>query len=272
MKSWQKALIGLGAAAAAAWATRRARPGVRVVAPGAAFAAPWVLDATYRGIRGPSCVLGAVFDTHGAPSRNRAVAQAMAGEQVDGWLHAGDVADGDADPGLYVSQWDRVFGALTPIYAVSGNHDSQPGFSTRFGRLPRVVHLPGVDVYLLPWGWGRSTVAWLGRELEESKAPNRVLVVHQPLWTGDGGRRGAKALGDLLRKIDLVVAGHEHVVRDDTYDVSGHRVRQFVGLTGPKEYRCPETARPNCLERSHGYLLITVWPDHLTLRWRPVDT
>ncbi len=259
MKLWTKIVAGLAAATGVSFLTRRARPGWRVAAGAAAFGLPFVASAVARAVIGPDVVLGVLFDTHGDPDDNAGVAAAARAARVTAWLHAGDVADG---PEFYARQWDDVFGGLSPVYAVTGNHDDPERHRARFGELPRVEHAGNVDIFLV--GWPGDDGAWLEAAAQQSTARLKILVVHRPPFTSSGLSVVGARLERGLKLMDLVLAGHEHVRWRSTHELGGKRIRQIVGVTGPKLYDC--AGRSGC-SRTRGFLTIEIWGDEIRTLW-----
>ncbi|MFH1474873.1 MAG: metallophosphoesterase [Chloroflexota bacterium] len=205
-------------------------------------------------IHAPESVLLFITDTHGSAVSNAALADALRAEVgVTAILHGGDVAD---TPELFPTWWDRPFRNLpAPVRGARGNHDDPDEFARRFGR-HTPLRLPGVDVFFLPWGWRSAAAETLARQIASSTARHRILVVHKPILP-DGGW---EMLLPSLERIDLVLAGHEHVFADQSFPVGDRFVRQIVEVSGPKKYRCRDV-RPDCLEGTTGYLRIEAGRD-----------
>lgn len=251
----------------AAFLLRNQRPTLQFLGAGVAFSIPWAVQAATRK---PSCSVLFVTDTHGPAADNRALVQALLAERdVNLLVHGGDVAD-SAD--LYTSWWDRPFADVTqrwPIAAASGNHDVEEAsgsaaFAARFGLLPRSVTCGDAEFFLLPWDTNRADATWVHERARASHAKWKVLVSHQPLWGVDG--TGAHLRGLLLPAlpyIDLVLAGHQHVVQDSQHLVGGHSIRQIIDVSGPKKYVCPTDA-VGCRAGETAYWRLNFYDDEIT--------
>lgn len=201
-----------------------------------------------------------VTDTHGAGVNNRGLVDALVRETGhQGIVHGGDIADA---PQFWRPWWDQAFARVRgPWYPVTGNHDvdgedNAAEFRRRFPQgLPRVVHFGSTDVFLMPWRAGYYD--WLQRKVEASDAKYKVLVRHLPVWSARGEASDEARLRESLKKIDLVLVGHNHVFWDSYHDVDGHRVRQIIEVSGPKHYECSsEAAAAGCTSGTRGYLRI----------------
>ncbi|MBU2649273.1 metallophosphoesterase, partial [bacterium] len=199
----------------------------------------------------PEHVFLYISDTHGPAASNRALASRLRAEHgVSVILHGGDIADA---PGLYGPWWEVPFHDMpATVHATTGNHDPLPGFVERFGDPHgKVLRLGGTEIYFLPWGWGQAHADQFNDRVSRSVAANRIVLVHRPLFPAGGWQR----LMPGLRLVNLVLAGHDHVSWDQTFDVGRHFVRQIIEVSGPKKYRCP-VGRPACVAGTTGYLRI----------------
>ncbi len=279
MRWYWKLLIGAGAAGFAALLTRRLHPGWRVAAAGTAFALPFGVDALVKATVAPRAVLLFVSDTHGPATSNAELARQLAAEPgVAAILHGGDIADA---PELWRAWWDVPFAALRNVVAVPGNHDvasvdQQREFRRRFGTLPRKVTVGNVDVLCLPWAPTWDDARWLREQVAASTARFRVLLLHHPLWSAADGSfedrttTGIRAkLSDALPRIDLVLAGHDHVYWDSTHEVTGGQVRQIIVGSGPKLYACDARA-VGCVSGERSYLRIEATDDELRVERKVV--
>lgn len=219
------------------------------------------------------CVFLFVSDTHNRPSE-ALIAGLLSESKAIAVIHGGDIADTtDHWRGAYDRPFEPVLEVL-PVEAVSGNHDvdaaaNEIEFERRFGELPRRISCGGlVDVYLVPWGSGSAVAAWLEQETAASEAKYRILVTHKPVWSRDGDRL-ARLFAASLPRIDLVLAGHEHVSWDSTHEVGGHAVRQVIEVSGPKKYACPDSWS-GCVAGSTGYLRVEVNGSGISVRRREV--
>lgn len=263
-------LLSLAGAAAAGGVDRllRRRPAhVRFVAAGTAFLIPFGVYALVGDK--PRTTFLYITDTHGAASANQALVRAMLREaKVDFVIHGGDIADNE---GLWSAWWDVPFALVVQrwhIYAVDGNHDPETGFRQRFPWPPYKLSKKGVDIFFLPWSIGSSIATWLDRETAASTARFRILVTHRPLWSASGeGSNLPAVLSASLPRIDLVLAGHNHVFWDSVHNVGGHAVRQIIEKSGPKNYICNPSA-VGCRERSTGFLRVEVYDDRINVERR----
>ena len=264
------ALLGTAGAGLAAYLLRNKPPGLRLVVAGAAFALPWVANAV---VTKPSCVFLYVSDTHGSAVANQKLVEAMLTEEdVSFVVHGGDVAD---NPSLWTLWWDNGFRAVRerwPVYAASGNHDVETTanaaeFTARFGELPRSTVCGNAELFLMPWGVSRASAEWLWAAVQRSTAPMKILVVHRPVWavrTDDARQR--ELLMPIMDRINLILAGHDHVYSDQTQ----HGVWQIVEVSGPKKYECPADAR-GCIADSTGYLRVEVYDGEIRVQRRAVE-
>ncbi len=229
-------------------------------------ATPIVIDvAEPPAAPAPSCVIVHVADTHGPLQENLGLAAALAAETgVDLYTSSGDVAEA---LDLWSSWWDQPFGGLGPWLVAEGNHDvagaeQLAAFEHRFSELPLDVVCGDVEVYALPWQVTASTAAWLEEVVADSTARFQVLLLHHPLWSAELGawegwdtRAVRDILAPVLGRIDLVLAGHDHVSWDSTHQVDGHTIRQVLVVSGPKTYACDQHAE-GCVAHRREYLRI----------------
>lgn len=261
-------LLGAAGASLGLYLTRGRGTGARTAAGVAGFLTPW---AAYAAVGNPTtCTFGVLFDTHGAASRNQALAERIAQEQgIDVWLHAGDVAD---NASLYGPWWDDVIlpaiGGV-PVVAAQGNHDTvgASAFERRFGHLPMAFTCGDAEVFVLPWSLSQATADWLLDAVSSSASRWKILLLHHPVWSASrtDNRTRQERLAPALEYIDLVLAGHDHVFWDSVHVLdSGHRVRQVIDISGPKKYRC-RSDREGCVEDSTGYIRVEVGPGEMTI-------
>lgn len=261
-----KLLAGLAAAGATASALvvyllRNRRPAARYLLGATAFLLPFGAYATTTTLKGKTTFLF-ITDTHGSANINTLLVKALLREpDVDFVVHGGDIADGEQ---WWTTWWDTPFKGLIdryPVYPVTGNHDMDAltGFNRRFpGRSsPYKVSFPGVDLFFIPWGAGSSAAAWLDQATLASTAPCKILVTHRPLWPAQGsGSNLPTLLAGSLPRLDLVLAGHNHVSQDRT--VNG--LRQIIAISGPKKYTCNADAT-GCVNGQTDYWRIEVGRD-----------
>lgn len=276
MRIWAKLVIGLAAAAGVAVVGRRMRPAARVAAAGGAGAGAMLLaHLIERGLGSDAAAFLFLSDTHGPASDNASLVSRLLQERPElPLVHGGDVAD---QSDLWGPWWDRPFAPLLGRrwVAAPGNHDSDSdsasqlaSFASRFpGTLPRVEHVGGANLFLLPCSPNASDMAWLVWATAASRAKAKVLVLHRPVWEMFGGHQNLERMMPALERLDLVLAGHEHVYRDVTFTLpSGHQVRQVVVGSGPKQYLCGGSA--GCQER-RAYVLVEIRGSTVTVtpRW-----
>lgn len=252
-------LASAAGAAIGAALTQGRSPAVKLLAIGVGFAAPWGLRAAFA--TKPVCSFLFLTDTHGPAATSEKVAARMLGEDgIEFVVHGGDFAD---EPRFWSVWWDDPFRAVRErwdVEAVTGNHDvsteeNRAEFARRFGPLPRAIRCgDAVDIYLMPWSFNRSDAEWLWGQVRGSAARYRILVTHKPVWpVHDDDTRLRGLVEPVLDRIDLVLAGHDHVYQDSTHG----RVRQVIEVSGGKKYSCPAGAR-GCVEGTTGYLRIDV--------------
>ena len=274
-----KTLIGLasiGAASAAfsGYLLRRKPNYLRYAVSGASFLIPFGIYSAVKSAFATTILF--VSDTHDTRRDvSTRIAQAMLTEPgVDLVVHGGDVADENCT--LYDAWWDTPYAAVRErwnVIGVNGNHDNVGCFTQRFGTLPRKVTVNDVDFFLLPWGGGSTSLQWLDAETAASTARWKVLVAHKGAWqvsANEGRIYGPSAeLSRILMRIDLVLAGHNHVFWDSTHIVGNHNVRQIIEVTSGKFYKCVPSAR-ECVEGVRGFSRIAFTPDGIRVERRVV--
>jgi predicted phosphodiesterase len=247
-----------GAALGAALAQGRS-PAARLLAAGIGFAAPWGLRAAFASQ--PSCSFLFLTDTHGPAAVTSRVVEKMTKEQgIQFVIHGGDFAD---EPRFWPVWWDDPAQPLLDrwdVEAVTGNHDvdteaNRAEFNRRFGPLPRAIRCgDAADIYLMPWAFNRSDAEWLWGQVRASTAQHRILVTHKAIWpVHDDDARLRGLVEPVIDRIDLILAGHDHVYQDSRHGGT----RQVIEISGGKKYGCPASAR-GCVEGTTGYLRIDV--------------
>lgn len=271
------ASIGVAGAAAVGYLLRHHPNKFRYVVGGAAFLLPFGVYALTSSA--PTVTILFTSDVHNTPrDASSRLAQAMLAESgVDLVILGGDI--GDENCTLYDVWWDVPYAPVRErwrVISASGNHDNPTCFTQRFGTLPRKISLNNVDFFVLPWSGQISgeNFRWLDRETAASTARWKVLVVHKPIWNisaEDGKVYGPPAsLLPVLKRIDLVLAGHNHVYWDATYDVHGHPVRQIVEVASAKFYECVPSA-VGCVAYKRGYSRIEFTPSNINVTRRVVE-
>jgi MYXO-CTERM domain-containing protein len=173
-------------------------------------------------------------DAHGA------VVRAMSSVPADFWINTGDMVAKGPEPG----DWRSFFAVEGPllrdhcVFAAVGNHELYLGdhagevaFLRYFGG---VAEGPSDKLYgSFRWanarffvlnamdGWTGEERDWLRAELDraltEPGLAHRIAVMHWgPFSAGPHGNNPKLAQGDVIRmmrdrKVDLVIAGHDHV-------------------------------------------------------------
>ena len=169
------------------------------------------------------------------------------------------------------SYWDEAFrniegiGQHMPFVTVTGNHDYFKGIRQRIERrfdliFPyfqttsvddnRVYSLKCADAQLFLLDSNRrphklwQQRRWLHRQLEQSQAPWKILVLHHPLYSLKGHNNLVQRwmFDGLAREygIDLVLQGHEHAyARMTNHDAEGRPTTPVytVSHCSPKNYR-----------------------------------
>jgi predicted MPP superfamily phosphohydrolase len=248
------------------------------MASGAAFLLPFGVHALSKSST-PSATILFTSDVHNTPRNvSDRMAQTMLAERgVDLVVLGGDI--GDENCTLYDMWWDAPYAAVRArwrVVSASGNHDNSACFTQRFGVLPRKASLNDVDFFILPWGVRISEAdsRWLDQETAASLARWKVLVVHKPIWnvSPEDGRvhEPPASLLPILARIDLVLAGHNHVYWDSTHVVGGRSVRQIIEVASSKFYECVPAA-VGCVARSRGFSRVEFAPDGIRVSRRVVQ-
>lgn len=160
--------------------------------------------------------------------------------------------------------------APVPVITTPGNHDiyrhSRPHYNRTFGPGNHVTEVCDLRLVMLDTGSGaiaRSVEARLPELLERGDARHLLLAMHHPPYpglTGSGWSREDRAQRLLaeaaLAQVDLIVAGHNHALRDfASIPVGDESLRQVVVGTGGA-YQGVGPPR-------FGYLRVTLGPDSL---------
>lgn len=171
------------------------------------------------------------------PSRQAAVARALAGEKIDFVYHVGDVVYFNGDAAQYGPQFYEPYAhVVAPFVGIPGNHDGdttddpsrQPldtfmaNFCAHAAALPSGLEEYGRDVQTQPWcDWTLelqgativglysnvpsgghlypSQVQWLQSEVAAaSRAIPLVVALHHPPYSVDAHHGGSKAMGSAL--------------------------------------------------------------------------
>ena len=171
------------------------------------------------------------------------VAQRMAQEPADFFLHTGDVVYPAGGVGAAVAEYDarffRPYQAILsriPAWPVVGNHDLYGLFGQPFREnftLPSNGSGGNLEELYYSFEWGDAKfialegntlfqssatgihMTWLSRELSRNTKKWVIVYLHPPLYSA--GQHGSSPalqanIGPMLEryKVDLVLAGHEH--------------------------------------------------------------
>ena len=279
-------LLGAAAAGTVDYILRKRPRHVRLIAGSTAFLLPFGAYALLSpaGLLGtkPETTFLFITDTHGPAADNVKLVQAMLRESnVNFVIHGGDIADTED---LWRAWWDTPFSqviAKWPVYPTRGNHDPEAGYRQRFPNSwpPYKLSFGSVDIFFVPYlsvpaangSTGAAVANWLQRETAFHSAPFKILVTHRPIWRAQGseGDNLATLFAASLPRIDLILAGHNHVFQDSSRVIGDRIVRQVIEKSGPKNYTCNSGAA-GCVERSTGYLRVTVSADQISVERRQV--
>lgn len=229
----------------------------------------------------------AVFgDTRTNHQVHRAVIEAVAKEQVDFFLHTGDMVEygGDSDQWLMYFGIERPLMLKAPILPAIGNHDlGNRGYYNRFFFLDRWTK--GERYFVTDWGNLRlvaldldivceercSQYEFVRNALAEGAAANKVMVMflHYPPYSS--GAHGSnlplrEVMGRLARTygVELVVTGHDHdyertkPIDGTTYIVSGSAGAPIRPIM-PNDFTAEARTEPH-------YVLVDLDGDRLSIR------
>lgn len=229
----------------------------------------------------------AVFgDTRTGHRVHRAVVEAVANENVEFYLHSGDMIE----RGGFDAQWDRFFQIerplmkKAPILPALGNHDkSTRNYFRRF--FLHQLWAGNKRYYAHDWGNLRVVViddevecrngcaqyAFAARALEEAAEKDMLIVimVHEPPYSSGqhGSNKQLRAVVEELAAeygVELVVAGHDHdyertkPIRGTTYIVSGSAGAP-IRPVHPSWFTATARTEPH-------YVLVDVEDDRMVLR------
>lgn len=186
-------------------------------------------------------------DTRSEPAAHRAVVEAITRDGPDFVLHTGDLVEDGRDPGL----WQEFFDIEAPLLRraifvpVIGNHEIVRPGSPGIANYRRYVHAsaegpsPELD-YTLRYGHVRLVLAnayddwtgeardWLDRELARARreGPEDWVLVAMHWGPRSSGPHGDNVMladagvNAVLRRhrVDLVVAGHDHLYERGEHD------------------------------------------------------
>ncbi len=178
-------------------------------------------------------------------------------------LHAGDWVEGDTEA-YWTSQWynytwTNIVNATSnmPFMGTIGNHESGAGVFMKYRPFPFVaaryfsfdygpVHVAVVDQYTT-YTSGSAQYNWLHTDLTNSTKPWKIIVLHQPGWSCDGGHPNDTTVQGTIQPlcvdhgVQIVLAGHVHYYSRAV--VSG--VQHVTSGGGGAPLYTPLTGQPN---------------------------
>ena len=211
------------------------------------------------------------------------------------------VSGGDLTERPIDAYWQETFegldsiGQSVPVLTATGNHDYLKGLVYSLERRFSLIHsyyldsMEGVNqVFTLRYNDVQFFVldsnreffylftqrSWLKKQLEESKAKWKVVVLHHPLYSIRGKNNNLIQrwmFDDLIREygVDLVLQGHEHAYARMTMHDAGGKAQApvyTVSHLSPKNYRIEFDERFDKFGSGSRYYQKVVADDnHLTL-------
>ncbi len=181
----------------------------------------------------------------------------------------GDLTESSRDDEFEVIR-EIIDDAPVPVVVTPGNHDiyrpGHPHFNRRFGPGNHVVQVCDLRLVMLDTGSGaiaRSVEARLPELFDRGDANHLIVAMHHPPYpglTGSGWSREDRAQRMLVEAaiadVDLIVAGHNHSLRDfASISVGDRSLREVVVGTGG--------AFQGLGVPRYGYLRVTVSPEGL---------
>lgn len=203
-----------------------------------------------------------------ALGEERAGAEAL-GEPLVALVLPGDLTESSRDDEFDLIR-DVLDDAPVPVVVTPGNHDiyrpSHPHFNRRFGAGNHVVEVCDLRLVMLDTGSGsiaRSVEARLPELFRRGDANHLIIAMHHPPYaglTGSGWSQEDRAQRLLVEAaiagVDLIVAGHNHSLRDfASIPVGDQHLREIVVGTGG--------ASQGLGAPRYGYLRVTVSPQGL---------
>jgi hypothetical protein len=169
-------------------------------------------------------------DTRTDPNAHRAVMKSMKADMPVAFLvNSGDfVANGEVWPLWKKEFFDPAADILRqiPLWPVRGNHEQDsvhylqifdpPGAGLYYSFDSGDLHVTVLDTGLVDNAPpDANMVAWLEKDLAATKAPWKIVSLHQPFFNlgGHASHWGQKDVLPLLEKygVDMVVSGHSHM-------------------------------------------------------------
>ncbi|MDQ3339548.1 MAG: metallophosphoesterase [Myxococcota bacterium] len=239
-----------------------------------------------RRVDQPKFRFAAFGDTRTNHQVHRAVVERLVQEDIDFFLHTGDMVDRGGKPEHWTTffQIERELMAKAPIVPAVGNHDlGNRGYYERYFFLDKWSN--GRSYFVTDWGNLRvislditiicerrcQQYRSVERALAEGAAANKLMVMflhHPPYSSGAHGSDLTlrEVIGSLAKKygVELVITGHDHhyertkPVDGTTFIVSGSAgapVRPVL----PSEFTAEARTEPH-------YVLVDVDAEHLALR------
>lgn len=185
-----------------------------------------------------------------------------------------------------------------PFYAMIGNHDElgnvqaqidyskidpswhMPALDYSF-TLPLNAKIPIVEIFVINNGdkkFQPEEKAWLMKALAKSRAPWKILAMHEPIISngihGDNPAKINDALMPVIcNKVDLVLSGHDHSFSHLKGSWSGCIVDQMIVGNGGKSIRSVDTKDPRVLSTGsfYGFGWYSGTPEKLTFRMIKTD-
>jgi predicted phosphodiesterase len=234
----------------------------------------------------PKFRFAAFGDTRTNHQVHRAVIESVAREDIDFFLHTGDMVERGGKPEQWKTffQIERELMARAPIVPAIGNHDlGNRGYYERYFFLDTWSN--GRSYFVTDWGNLRvisldvtiicerrcSQYIAVEKALSEGAAADKLMVMflHNPPYSSGAhgsNMRLREVLGSLAKRygVELVITGHDHnyertkPMDGTTYVVSGSAgapVRPVL----PSDFTASARTEPH-------YLLVDVDVNHLALR------
>ncbi len=186
-------------------------------------------------------------------------------------FHAGDWVASDAETN-WTNEWFvktspqlHALQAEVPITGVRGNHEGSgtyykkyfpeayvAGFYRSFDYGP--VHVTVIDQYST-YTAGSAQYNWIVNDLAASAKPWKIVLLHEPGWSANGGHANNATVQNLLEplfeqyRVDMVIAGHNHYYARGVVNNIQHLT---LGGGGAPLY-APASSQPNIVKTSQSY-------------------
>ena len=238
------------------------------------------------GAEHPKFRFAAFGDTRTNHQVHRAVVERLATEDIDFFLHTGDMVERGGKPEQWTTFFkiERELMAKAPIIPAIGNHDlGNRGYYERYFFLERWSN--GRSYFVTDWGNLRiisldvtiicerrcEQYRYVERALAEGAAANKLMVMflhHPPYSSGAHGSNETlrEVIAALAKKygVELVITGHDHnyertkSIDGTTYIVSGSAGAPIRAVM-PSDFTASARTEPH-------YVLVDVDAGHLTTR------